>query len=114
MKKPLMITLAAAALAGVLTAKFCTGCASLETARTEARPAVLFVLKEAYACGGATAVSNRIERLVIDGKVTPEQAANLHRIAQDVYDGIVDRLEAKVIEDALATTNGTCAACVEE
>ena len=34
-----------------------------------------------------------------------QQAANLHRLAQDVYDGVVERIEAKVIEDALAATN---------
>ena len=33
------------------------------------------------------------------------RGANLHRLAQDVYDGVVERLEAKVIEDALAATN---------
>ena len=53
----------------------------------------------------AEAVSNRIEQLVVDGKITEAQAANLHRLAQDVYDGVVERLEAKVIEDALAATN---------
>jgi len=42
-------------------------------------------------------------------KVTPEQAAQLHRLAQDVYDGVVDRMEARVIEDALAATNAPAA-----
>ena len=99
----------AAALVGTFSAGLVTGCAAFENARTEARPAVLFVLKEAYACGGAAAVSNRIEQLVVDGKVTPEQAAQLHRLAQDVYDGVVDRMEARVIEDALAATNAPAA-----
>ena len=107
MRKFIAITLPAVIgiAIGVIASNLCAGCAQLKTVETEARPAVLFVLKEAYACGGAEAVSNRIEQLVIDGKVTEAQAANLHRLAQDVYDGVVERLEAKVIEDALAATN---------
>lgn len=96
-------------LLSVVCVRLVTGCTLVKTAREDARPAVLFVLKEAYACGGAEAVSNRIEQLVVDGKVTPEQAANLHRLAQGVYDGVVDRLETKVIEDALAATNAPAA-----
>ena len=99
-----VLPVVAGALIGVCSTHLC-GCAELKTARTEARPAVLFVLKEAYACGGKEIVSNRIDQLVADGKVTPEQAANLPRLAQDVYDGVVERIEAKVIEDALAATN---------
>ena len=146
MRKFIAITLPAVIgiAIGVVASNLCAGCAQLKAVETEARPAVLFVLKEAYACGGCTeeaslrrehsaiaepggrasvcaeAVSNRIEQLVIDGKVTEAQeypptegsreagamrGANLHRLAQDVYDGVVERLEAKVIEDALAATN---------
>ena len=122
MRKFIAITLPAVIgiAIGVIASNLCAGCAQLKAVETEARPAVLFVLKEAYACGGAEAVSNRIEQLVIDGKITEAQeypptegsreagamrGANLHRLAQNVYDGVVERLEAKVIEDALAATN---------
>jgi hypothetical protein len=105
----IILPVLAGALVGILSARLCTGCTALEGVREEARPAVLFVLKEAYASGGAEAVSNRIEQLAADGKVAPEQAANLHRLAQGLYDGVVDRLESKVIEDALAATNAPAA-----
>lgn len=83
-----------AACAAALCLKLCTGCTYVKAIREEAKPAVVTALKDAYALGGATAVSNRIEQLVVDGKVSPEQAARLHVIAQGLYDRMVERLEA--------------------
>jgi len=124
-----ILSAVAAALVGTFSAGLVTGCAAFENARTEARPAVLFVLKEAYACGGAAAVSNRIEQLVVDGKVTPAQAAQLHILARcaveallrraaegearaegaqaaaALFDRAVERLEAEDLEAALTPTN---------
>lgn len=66
-----------------------TGCVNQATAKS----VVSAALKDAYALGGATAVSNRIERLVVEGKITEEQAAQLHIIAQGVYERVLDELD---------------------
>ena len=50
------------------------------------------VMRLAYDVGGREIVSNRIERLVTDGKVTDEQAAYLHAAAQAVCERTVERL----------------------
>ena len=99
-----------AACAAALCLRLCTGCSYLKSVQGEARPAVALALKEAYALGGAEAVSNRIEGLVVDGKVTPAQAAQLHILAQRLFDGVVDRLEADALDAALAPTNAPAAA----
>ena len=99
-----------AACAATLCIRLCTGCAYLKDIREQSKPTVAFALKEAYALGGAEAVSNKIERLVVDGKVTPAQAAQLHVLAQRLFDGVVDRLEADALDAALAPTNAPAAA----
>ena len=40
------------------------------------------------------AVSNKIESLVAEGKLTPSQAVRLHALAQLAYEGIMDDLAA--------------------
>ena len=40
------------------------------------------------------AVSNKIESLVAEGKLTPSQAIRLHALAQLAYEGIMDDLAA--------------------
>jgi len=94
-----------AACAAAFCLKLCTGCAYLKAVHEEAKPALAVVLKDAYALGGATAVSNKIEQLAVDGKVTPAQAAQLHILAQRMFDRAVERLEAGDLETALAPTN---------
>lgn len=91
-----------AILLSIVCVRLVTGCTVVKTVRDEARPAVVLALKEAYACGGAEAVSNRIERLVADGRITPAQAQGLHTLAQNVYDGVIERLEAEILADAVA------------
>ena len=51
------------------------------------------VIQTAYDLGGREAVSNRIESLVAEGKLTPSQAVRLHALAQLAYEGIMDDLE---------------------
>ena len=90
--------LAVIALAAVLAANLAAGCASAER-RATVKSVVSAALKDAYALGGATAVSNRIEQLALDGKITEEQAAALHEIAQGVYERVLEHLD----ESAAAT-----------
>lgn len=112
MKKVIaIVTIAALALMGIVGV---SGCVSERSVKT----AVSAALKDAYALGGSTAVSNRIERLVIDGKLTREQADNLHIFAQGVYERIIEDLDAAPTvpcensceDDAYC---GECAACRE-
>ena len=83
----------AAALA-FLVARGVTGCRYLDNPAAKAR--VVESLKAAYAEGGRTAVSNRIEKLVSSGDLSSKQAAKLHGIAQGVYDHVVEKLEAEL------------------
>ena len=83
----------AAALA-ILALRGVTGCRYLAT--PEAKAKIVESLKTAYAEGGRTAVSNRIEKLVGTGDLSRRQAAKLHEIAQGVYDHVVEKLEAEL------------------
>ena len=83
----------AAALA-ILAMRGVTGCRYLAT--PEAKAKIVESLKTAYAEGGRTAVSNRIEKLVVTGDLSRRQAAKLHEIAQGVYDHVVEKLEAEL------------------
>lgn len=107
-----IITLGLLAVFGI---GFVGGCAST---RITAKTVVSAALKDAYQLGGSTAVSNRIERLVIDGKLTREQADNLHIFAQGVYERIIEDLDAAPTipcEDSCEDDAycGECAACRE-
>ena len=87
MKKLIAISLVAGI--GLGAVHFLGGCASHVSTKT----AVAAALKDAYALGGSTAVSNRIEKLVVDGKITVEQAAALHALAQGVYERVIEELD---------------------
>jgi hypothetical protein len=78
--------------------KLCTGCTS--TGKAKIDETVAFVLKEAYAHGGKTAVSNRIEQLVVDGKITADQALILHATAEKIYQDVITHLDGNT-----STTN---------
>ncbi len=86
---------AAAAIAAII------GCSSLDGGSRKANIAT--VIQTAYDMGGREAVSNKIESLVSEGKLTPSQAARLHALAQLAYEGIMDDLA----EGAGASTNAT-------
>ena len=81
--------------------KLCAGCTSTGKAKVE--ETISFVLKEAYVNGGKTAVSNRIEGLVIDGKITAEQAHVLHAAAEKIYQDVIEHLDAGNPTNAVIT-----------
>ena len=93
------------ALAIAATALIATGCSTVDIDESAAKKQIAYVLKTAYAYGGAEAVSNKIETLVVDGKLDAKQAAQLHALAQKVYEDAVTHLEEEV-EDADLTTDG--------
>ena len=86
---------AALSMMVVLGAVFGTGCTT--TVDPEKRAAIRAegadVMRFAYEVGGRAAYSNYVERMVADGKLTPERAAQLHVISQEVFDRLVDKLD---------------------
>ena len=89
-----LLQLVIAAAVAFLCVRGLTGCRYL--ASPEAKAKVVESLKTAYAEGGRTAVSNRIEKHVASGDISVKQAAKLHEIAQGVYDHVVEKLEAEI------------------
>ena len=87
------VAIAAVAVAAII------GCES--TGGGSRKQNIATVIQTAYDLGGREAVSNKIESLVAEGKLTPSQAVRLHALAQLAYEGIMDDLATG---DA-ATTN---------
>ena len=79
----------AVAIAAVVVAAI-IGCSSLGGGSR--RQNIATVIQTAYDMGGREAVSNKIESLVAEGKLTPSQAVRLHALAQLAYEGIMDDL----------------------
>jgi hypothetical protein len=80
------VAVAAIAVAAII------GCSSLGGGSR--RQNIATVIQTAYDLGGREAVSNKIESLVAEGKLTPSQAVRLHALAQLAYEGIMDDLAA--------------------
>ena len=78
------VAVAAIAVAAII------GCSSLGGGSR--RQNIATVIQTAYDLGGREAVSNKIESLVAEGKLTPSQAVRLHALAQLAYEGIMDDL----------------------
>ena len=83
-KAILAVAIAAASVAAII------GCSSLIGGSR--RQNIATVIQTAYDMGGREAVSNKIESLVAEGKLTPSQAVRLHALAQLAYEGIMDDL----------------------
>ncbi len=88
------------------------GCSMLKSERTKTRLST--AIQYAYDNGGCEAVSNKIEELVREGKISGEQAVRLHALAQLAFAGVLDRLGAG--EGAASAVGGTqpdgCEACL--
>ena len=80
------VAIAAIAVAAII------GCSSLGGGSR--RQSIATVIQTAYDLGGREAVSNKIESLVAEGKLSPSQAIRLHALAQLAYEGIVEDLNA--------------------
>ena len=61
------------------------------------------VLEIAYVAGGASMVSQKIDQMVADGKITPEQAALLKAAAQKSYDDLQKKLKELSVADVEVT-----------
>lgn len=95
----------------ILSVNLVTGCVNTAP-RVSVKSVVSAALKDAYALGGATAVSNRIENLVIEGKITEEQAVQLHAIAQGVYERVIEHLDERIeTVDEPCEDDANCGSC---
>ena len=61
------------------------------------------VLEIAYVAGGASMVGQKIDQMVEDGKITPEQAALLKAAAQKSYEDLQRTLRDKGLADVEVT-----------
>jgi hypothetical protein len=94
------VAVAAIAVAAII------GCSSFSGGSRKANIAT--VIQTAYDMGGREAVSNKIESLVAEGKLTPSQAIRLHALAQLAYEGIMDDLATGGGAATNATPSASC------
>ena len=100
------VAIAAVAVAAII------GCESMGGGTRKQNIAA--VIQTAYDLGGREAVSNKIESLVAEGKLTPSQAVRLHALAQLAYEGIMDDLaggDAATNATPASASQGGCDDC---
>ena len=90
----------------LVMAVFCfLGCTA--TKRESVKTQLSAVLQLAYENGGKAALSNRIEELVVEGKLSQEQAAQLQALAEIACEKlIIDLARGGAVEDTNPTGNG--------
>ena len=93
-KLTLAISLIAAFGLGMATVSGCAYFSEEKVAGTAST-----VLEIAYVAGGATMVEQKIDQMVADGKITPEQAALLKAAAQKSYDDLQKKLKELSVAD---------------
>ena len=97
-----LIVVASAAVAAII------GCSSIGEHRKQN---IAQVIQTAYDLGGREAVSNRIESLVREGKLSPTQGARLHALAQLAYEGVMDDLAPATNAAPASASPGGCGGC---
>ena len=97
-----LVAVAAIAIAAII------GCSSMGERR---RQNIAQVIQTAYDMGGREAVSNKIESLVAEGKISPSQGARLHALAQLAYEGIMDDLAPATNAAPASASQGGCGGC---
>ena len=93
-KLTLAISLIAAFALGMATVSGCAYFTEEKVAGTAST-----VLEIAYVAGGASMVGQKIDQMVEDGKITPEQAALLKAAAQKSYDDLQKKLKELSVAD---------------
>ena len=93
-KLTLVISLIAAFALGMATV---SGCAYFTGEKVSGTAST--VLEIAYSAGGASMVGQKIDQMVEDGKITPEQAALLKAAAQKSYDDLQKKLKELSVAD---------------
>ena len=97
-KLTLAISLIAAFALGMATVSGCAYFTEEKVAGTASK-----VLEIAYVAGGATMVEQKIDQMVEDGKITPEQAALLKAAAQKSYEDLQKKLKELSVADVEVT-----------
>ena len=97
-KLTLVISILAAFALGMATISGCAYFTEEKVAGTAST-----VLEIAYVAGGATMVEQKIDQMVEDGKITPEQAALLKAAAQKSYDDLQKKLKELSVADVEVT-----------
>ena len=93
-KVTLVISILAAFALGMATVSGCAYFTEEKVAGTAST-----VLEIAYVAGGASMVGKKIDQMVADGKITPEQAALLKAAAQKSYDDLQKKLKELSVAD---------------
>ena len=93
-KLTLAISILAAFALGMATVSGCAYFTEEKVAGTAST-----VLEIAYVAGGASMVGQKIDQMVADGKITPEQAALLKAAAQKSYDDLQKKLKELSVAD---------------
>jgi hypothetical protein len=97
------VAIAAIAVAAII------GCSSLGGGSR--RQSIATVIQTAYDLGGREAVSNKIESLVREGKLSPTQGARLHALAQLAYEGVMDDLSPATNAAPASASPSGCGGC---
>ena len=97
-KLTLVISILAAFALGMATV---SGCAYFTEEKVTGTAST--VLEIAYVAGGASMVGQKIDQMVEDGKITPEQAALLKAAAQKSYDELQKKLKELSVADVEVT-----------
>ena len=99
------VAIAAVAVAAII------GCSSMSGQRKQN---IAQVIQTAYDLGGREAVSNKLESMVAEGKLTPTQGARLHALAQLAYEGVMDDLtrgDGATNAAPVSASQGGCGDC---
>ena len=101
----------AVAIAAIFVAAI-IGCESMTGGSR--RQNIAAVIQAAYDMGGREAVSNKIESMVLEGKLSPSQAVRLHALAQLAHEGIMEDLttgRAAADVAPVSASQGGCTGC---
>lgn len=89
----LVIDVAVAAFMVILVGRMLTGCAIMKSERVKEK--TIEVLKSSFAEGGQTAVSNKIEKLVLSGDISRKQADKIYELSEKLYKEVLTKLEGE-------------------
>ncbi len=81
-----------------------TGCGLLKEHSAEIHQTVANALQKAYDDGGAEKVSEKIDSLVAEGKISTVQAEKLKEALQKGYDSLQSKLAELSVKDSPADT----------
>ena len=107
-KKQKITAVLALAFAFSLSMAVMCGCSYLTQEKVaEIHKTVGTILDIAYTSGGAVLVEQKIDQLVADGKITPQQGEMLKEAARRSYEALQAKLTPEVLRGSAGQTHGT-------